>query len=201
MMNHKPDSIYEHIAGGVYDVFSVKETAPVSIQTTKLLYSNTNAYRKENLLDNDLRTACVSGGKKGGNMVLWFDFQSMDYYPNIIGINPGYAKNPLSWRQNNKISTLNVQFLNGEKDMETPIVDVELVFDLETELVTQYFNFENYVRQNMAITEFRYIRMEVVETVKGEKFDDTCISEIEFIKKDKEERTCNYDELVKRKLE
>ena len=70
--------------------------------------------------------------------------------------------------------------------MNETIIDVLVDFELENgklPMKSQYINLMDFYIFNMAMTDFNSIRIEILEVEAGSKYDDACISTINFYSK------------------
>lgn len=119
-------------------------------------------YPLNNLFDNDLTTAYVFSGKKDNYLII--DFTDKSNYISKLGITAGYLKNKEVFQNNNKITVLELVINGNEKR----------TLSMQDTFEVQYFDV------NSVITN---LRINILEVKKGDKFNDTCISELKFLDK------------------
>ena len=146
-------------------------------------------YHPSNLIDNNNATAWVANlkhldypQKDAKGTAAYFSFSDGDE-PLLIEIVPGYAKNEKTWKENATIKKVRITYLNENKDMNAPIMDQIVMLDNKSPMKSQYVSFMSDYVHNMAMTEFSFIRVEILDTKAGDKYQDACISTINFYKK------------------
>ena len=159
-----------------------------TVSASSTLEKNESRYGAQNLIDNKTETAWAEGAQNGGtNETIEFEFEKLNEYntgiPDIIEILPGYAKNQKTWSENNQLLSMRMTLLNEEKDEDNPVE----VFHVQMATVngkipmkSQFINIRPYHIQNMAVDFFKYLKIEIIETKSGEKYNDLCISSINF---------------------
>lgn len=122
-----------------------------------------DAYKAENLVDGNTTTAWVEGAD-GAGIGEWVKF-GFDTPKNIkaIKILAGYAKTEKVYMTNNRVKKLKIIF-SDERYQIADLKDVN--------------NFQRILIDRDSPTKF--IKLEILEVYKGSKFNDTCISEIDF---------------------
>lgn len=143
------------------DIVSVDD---FSIDADSVLVDNTDVgfnYSAEMINDKDFSTAwCVQSGKKLG--VLTFTFN--DYVKaSKFGIVPGFARDEKVNSQNNRIKTLKLVFDDGK---------YEKTFDLQDTYGMQFLKFDE--------ERFKKVDFVIEDVYQGNKYEDTCIAEIDF---------------------
>lgn len=126
-----------------------------------------NSYVAMNIHDFSLRSAWVEGvaGDGIGESVT-FTFEANSPPITTVEIHNGYMKSDKLWQENSRVKELKL-YVNGEfyatlmlKDIQNKqIFDIGRIESKNTELVFKF---------------------EIISVYKGEKYEDTCISEIEF---------------------
>jgi hypothetical protein len=124
-------------------------------------------YSPFNIYDGDKTTAWVEG-TQGEGINDWIIVYPQSFWPeknvfNAIRIVNGYAKSLDTFYTNHRVKKLFFEFSDGQSKY------VELKDTFEPQVI--YFN-EGVIS---------YIKMTILEVYKGSKYDDTCISEVEFI--------------------
>ncbi|MDR2475943.1 MAG: hypothetical protein LBD45_08815 [Bacteroidales bacterium] len=126
-----------------------------------------NTYTVDNLWDDDVRTAWVEGVKGYGiGEYIVFDFPEGSPRATDCNIVNGYAKSEKTWKNNSRVKTLNVY----ENDKLVAIVN------LKDKRCVQNFPLENHRQQREAMQ----LKFVITEVYKGDKYDDTAISELIF---------------------
>tara|TARA_Y100000813_G_scaffold195643_1_gene177786 strand:- start:187 stop:1242 length:1056 start_codon:yes stop_codon:yes gene_type:complete len=118
-------------------------------------------YYAKNLNDNDPRTAWVEG-KSDYGIGEYFSVQGDMFGDNTIYIFNGYQHSYSSWKNNSRVKKFRVY------------ADDRAIcyLDLQDKMGGQYFNLPNDDLYG------KWIRFEIVEVYKGEKWNDVAISEI-----------------------
>lgn len=142
-----------------------------------------NNYGRENLSDDDTRTAWVEGVKGYGvGEYIEFIFPYAAARATSCMIANGYNKNALTWKNNSRVKTFNVY----ENDKLIAIVNLKDTRDLQSFYLPHPipnrpddFDSSNYDYQNPAMPP-TVLRFMITEVYKGDKYDDTAISELIF---------------------
>ena len=136
--------------------------------SSRLPTSKSNSYAAKNVHDFDLQTAWATNKNKGIGETVTLDFKPSE----ILSINQltfynGYQKSEATFKNNSRVkkATLSV---NGEKlyNLELKDTEVAQVFDLG----------KHFLRGDGRFT----IELQILEIYPGEKYNDLCISEINF---------------------
>jgi hypothetical protein len=147
---------------------SYKSAANV-IVSSQLIERNrpSDAYKAENLIDGNNATAWAEGAD-GAGIGEWIKF-GFDTPRKIkaIKILAGYAKTEAVYLNNNRAKKLKVIFSDGEPQ----IAELKDVNDFQRILIDRD-------------RPTKFVKLEILEVFKGRKFDDTCLSEIDFEFKD-----------------
>lgn len=143
---------------------TVKSAADVAA-SSQLIERNrpSDAYKAENLTDGNIATAWAEGAD-GAGIGEWTRF-GFDTPRKIkaIKILAGYAKtDPVYWN-NNRVKKVKVIFSDGEPQ----IAELKDVNEFQRILIDRD-------------RPTKFVKLEILEVFKGRKFDDTCISEIDF---------------------
>jgi len=152
---------------------------PDSISATSALGSiNGINYEVNNIHDFDLKTVWsegIEGYGIGESITYYFEPQSPRITDFII-IN-GYVKSEKAWRENSRVKKLKVYF--NEEEFA--------ILNLDDSKHEQYFEFEpiGHSKREDELEEIKNLslwtlRFEILEVYKGEKYDDTVITEIYF---------------------
>lgn len=124
-------------------------------------------YSPQKIRDGDYATAWVEGDK-GSGLNQWLEIFNQSNYPdrNIyksLKIINGYAKSEATYKTNNRVRKALLEFSDGQKQI------IELKDTMEPQIVT----FNESIIQSVKLT--------ILDVYKGTKYNDTCISEIEFM--------------------
>ena len=177
------------------DVYTLKELTPQKVVVSSTLPHKNDIYTRENLTDNDPGTAWVEGREgdgKGDQIVFFFSGHTP---PDVIVITPGYYKDDATWYKNNRVSKITIRMYQSEEGADGDgLLDV-IEVDLATEdgKITpgkQYIDLSNLYLQNMGYTEFEICEIMITGVdSKDAKYDDTCISEVQFLVQDERVKT------------
>lgn len=133
-------------------------------------YSDIFRYHPIKIDDKDSSTCWVEGVDGWGEGE-WVEFQ-WDYPKDIVGMKilPGFARNETLWRENGRPREITVECFNGDESILKAQFEVEDVMEEQTFYLT-----------NDVLYDCSRLRMTIDEIYPGDKYDDTCISEVEFI--------------------
>jgi len=186
-----PSSYYHSIGYGGCDGcspwHSYYNTRPYSIIASSYLKSNNASinYLPENAHDGDLSTAWVEGvkGYGTGEYLVYYFEHTMARITEVRVAN-GYVKTDKTWRENSRVKKLKMYvddepfaILNLEDNSNEQIFKFEPIgykrpADIESD--DWYFS-EKYARLPAWTLKF-----EILEVYKGDKYDDTAITQIYF---------------------
>jgi hypothetical protein len=143
---------------------SYKSAANITV-SSQLIERNrpSDAYKAENMTDGNNATAWAEGAD-GAGIGEWIKF-GFDTPKKIkaIKILAGYAKTETVYFNNNRVKEMKVIFSDGEA---------------QTANLTDSKDFQRIVIDRDRPTQF--VKLEIRDVYRGRKFDDTCISEIDF---------------------
>lgn len=154
--------------GGVVDSLFASSELPSNKELT---------YRASNAHDLDFRTAWVEG-KTGPGIGESITYVFPPENPRIttIKIANGYVKSEKAWRENSRVKKLKL-YVNGK---------AYAILNLEDKRVLQLFTVDpigHSVRDNWDLLKSQppiNLKFEILEVYRGDKYEDTCISEIFF---------------------
>lgn len=148
--------------------------------SSSLASQGNNSYTEEALGDDDVRTAWVEGAKGYGvGEYIEFIFDYNAPRATSVTISNGYNKNPTTWKNNSRVKTLNIY----EDDKLLMIVNLADTRDLQS------FDLPHPIpnREGASGLSRRdenkppvHLKMMISEVYKGDRYDDTAISEITF---------------------
>ena len=141
---------------------------PIKITASSRLASQgANNYNEKNLHDFHANTPWVEG-VQGYGIGEWVEYTFKAQNPRIttIIILNGYNKSESAWKNNSRVKKLKL-YIKGK-----PIA----ILNLEDTRCTQFFEIDPVTDANKEWT----MRFEIVDVYKGDKWDDTAISEINF---------------------
>lgn len=154
--------------------------------SSSLKPSGNITYSKDNLGDDDIRKAWVEG-VKGYGIGEYIEFIFPYYAPRATSckIVNGYNKNESTWRNNSRVKTFNIY----EDDKLMAIVNLQDTRNLQTfnlphpfpnrgdnETGALYYDTENGEKMIRPVI----LKFVITEVYKGDKYDDTAISELIF---------------------
>jgi len=141
---------------------------PIKITASSRLASQgANNYNEKNLHDFRANTPWVEG-VQGYGIGEWVEYTFKAQNPRIttIIILNGYNKSESAWKNNSRVKKLKL-YIKGK-----PVA----ILNLEDTRCTQFFEIDPVTDANKEWT----MRFEIVDVYKGDKWDDTAISEIYF---------------------
>ncbi len=150
------------------NVFKI-ENNWITITTSSILTGENILYRTysgDKVWDKKPQTAWVEG-EKGHGLGEWIEFSFFkEQIINGIKIINGYAKNQKTYYNNNRLKKIKISFNDGT------LINAELA---DNQLKPQIIK----LAKSKIINRIRFL---IVEIYPGAKDDDTCISEIDFVK-------------------
>ncbi len=141
---------------------------PDSITSSSTLKAiNKSAYKATNAHDFSLRTAWVAGGKNSsvGESITYRFPEKTPAITTIIIFN-GYLKSNIVWSDNARVKTLKM-YVNDKP---------YAMLNLKDTIAKQVFSVGNIQETKGGL----YLKFEIIEVYKGNKYNDVAISEIEF---------------------
>lgn len=130
--------------------------------SSTLVAQGTKSYSISNLTDNDPMTAWVEG-VVGYGIGESFEIES----PGVNEIYNGYQSSPTGWLNNSRVKRFKV-YVNGKPNC---------FLDLMDEMGRQIFDLGVPAPENGEKNNFKF---EIVDVYKGLKYDDVCISHIDY---------------------
>ncbi len=134
--------------------------------TSRLAPQGKNNYNETNIYDCNSMTPWIEGVKGygiGEKVTVHLDYVNAGWIG--ITIVNGYSKNETAWKNNSRVKKLKLYF------NDKPIY----ILNLKDEMGEQAFYWNEPINRN--IEEFS-ITVEILDVYKGDKYDDTAISEI-----------------------
>lgn len=138
--------------------------------SSELPSAGKNSYSISNIEDDDIRTAWVEGVSGYGiGEYIEFTFENRAPRATSCRIANGYSKNETTWRNNSRVKTLNMY----ENDVLTAILELKDIRDF------QVFSFPHPIghRKDGKASKLKFV---ITEVYKGDKYEDTAISEFLF---------------------
>ena len=180
--------------------------------SSKLIEHGYN-YAWESIRDKDLTTAWVEG-VKGDGIGEWViipikgNYQYLNYENNVLNknlqillkINNGFCKNETTYKNNNrvkkaKITLYEVALRTGQSKtyaLEEPCIMYETEILLEDAMKQQEFSFTCSPKATYSEGHlYLYTQLTILDVYPGEKYQDTCISEMSATAEVIEEETKN----------
>jgi len=140
-------------------------TAPSDSASSQLIENNrpSDAYRAEHLSDGKDST-CWAEGAEGPGIGEWVQFGFDTPKPvKALKIIAGYPKTPAVFQANNRVKKVMIVFSDGES---------------QTATLADQKEFQRVLIDRDKPT--RFVKLVIMEVYKGTKYDDTCVSEVEF---------------------
>jgi len=139
-------------------------------------------YPVDNINDNDFKTAWVEG-KDGPGEGEWIEFNLKDFNLGAILIVNGYTKSKETYYTNNRLKSVQIEYditgNNNPKHNKTysfkkKLEDKSFVHvDFENS-----FSFASVTELGAGYDKVNRVKIKILDTYKGTKYNDTCISEI-----------------------
>jgi len=148
--------------------------------SSSLTSQGENVYTAQSVSDDDVRTAWVEGAKGYGiGEYVEFIFNYNAPRATSVTISNGYNKNSPTWKNNSRVKTLNV-YENDKLLMVVNLADTRDLqkFDLPHPIPNR--KGEDGMSQHDENKPPVRLKMMISEVYKGDKYDDTAISEITF---------------------
>jgi hypothetical protein len=140
--------------------------------TSRLASQGKNNYDEKNLYDYNNYTPWVEGVKGYGiGEKITFTLKDATAAFTGISIVNGYSKSKTAWKNNSRVKKLKLTY-NG-----TPMY----VLNLKDQMGGQYFDFGMALNADMDNLDGDFtVTLEILDVYKGDKWDDTAISEVTF---------------------
>ncbi len=140
--------------------------------TSRLAPQGNNNYDEKNLYDYNNYTPWVEGTKGYGiGEKITFTLEDVNAGFTGIYITNGYPKSKTAWQNNSRVKKLKLSY-DG-----TPMY----ILNLKDEMGRQIFNWEKALNiDGDELVRTFTVTLEILDVYKGDKYDDTAISEITF---------------------
>ena len=139
-----------------------------------------NIYSEESVSDDDVRTAWVEGVKGYGiGEFVEFTFDYNAPRATSVTISNGYNKNATTWKNNSRVKALNI-YEDDKLLMTVNLADTRNLQSFELPHPIPNRKGESGMSQRDKNKPSVRLRMMINEVYKGDKYDDTAISEITF---------------------
>lgn len=169
MVNNSNLDIYS--INDVSDPFSSGKIDVSYFRESSFLLSNKNIFYNSNkAFDGDLSTAWIENNSDYG-IGEYIKCATRSESLSGVMIYNGYFKSDELWATNSRVKLLKIYFNNIPK----------YVLRLNDKMEIQYFFFPKY-KLNQRSTEILEIKMEILDVYAGERYKDTALSEIIFLK-------------------
>ena len=141
--------------------------------TSRLAPQGNNNYDEKNLYDYNHLTPWVEGVKGygiGEKATLTLEDVTAGFRG--ISIVNGYSKSKVAWKNNSRVKKLKVSY-DGR-----PM----FILNLKDQMGEQHFDFDNVLNEDDdELVRTFTVTIEILDVYKGDKYDDTAISEVEFL--------------------
>lgn len=141
--------------------------------TSRLAPQGKNNYEEKNLYDYNHLTPWVEGVKGYGiGEKATFTLEDVTAGFRGISIVNGYSKSKVAWKNNSRVKKLKVSY-DGR-----PM----FILNLKDQMGEQHFDFDNVLNEDDdELVRTFTVTIEILDVYKGDKYDDTAISEVEFL--------------------
>ena len=135
-------------------------------------------YDHTNLVDGDLSTCWAINAQSMKKPYVLFRLDSFQLKMKIAN---GYQKSSLSYRSNSRAAKIKIVGISDCKQREYCIVSTPLEYDLKDSRDYQEISL-NDIADQFTGKDTKYLMVRITQTFPGNKYDDICISEIQFEK-------------------
>lgn len=156
---------------GDCSVYCAIENEFIIISSSHLPNQGNNTYTAENVDDYNLQKAWVEGAK-GQGIGEWIEFRfekdsftGSDIKINGLYLFNGYRKSKSAWANNSRIKKLKVSVNNT---------------DFLSLNIHDSYKFQSIEFDELKLAELHSIQFTILETFKGEKYDDVALSELKL---------------------
>ena len=181
-----------------YNIQKLDKQIPFCNVSSALSPQKNNNYNHTSISDLSYATAWVEGVKGDGiGETIEFNFPAQHPRITAIKIANGYIKDKTTWKNNSRVKQLKVCVNNKEfvilnlKDVyaeqifEIPTIGYEITYRGVTKDGKSYYKYRDekgnqFKSYNKEIESGDTIRFEIISVYKGDKYDDTAITEIYF---------------------
>lgn len=166
--NEEEYSREDHLDVGTWNCSWYCGGGPDSILSSSILQQNKNLdYKADNIHDFSLRTAWIEGVRGYGiGESITFRFARQSPPVTTVEIYNGYMKSDKVWQDNSRVKQLKL-YVNDKPYLLLNLKDIKSkqIFAIDT---------------LQGVKGDLYLKFEITQVYKGDKFDDVAISEIEF---------------------
>jgi hypothetical protein len=172
--NYKYSKIYNQKR---FPIYSMSVKASSTLKSDK--YAN---YEIKNLFDNNFNTAWVEGKRDNGiGEYIELEFKEGIYLGGIAFFN-GYGKNEKLYYENNRIKKIKikVEYFGGTNFEEVITLEDRKYNEFNKKIFTCFLDkiFNIGIYPDTFEKKVKKIRITILEVYPGEKYEDTCISEL-----------------------
>lgn len=185
--------------------------------------NNDPKYYLKNVFDDDIKTCWVEGVESDGSgsmdnkidvccdqwrvlpidsfaemFICYFPYPPRNNPITKIRIYNGYGKSDVLWKANNRVKKLgiNIDGYNGKINNNDHTNNYQYKF----QVIIQDSGWNdivlnNYIKDRDSINYISSMKFYILETYRGTKYNDTCISEIEFYNRNEKFRIANVNEI------
>ncbi len=143
------------------------------IKTSDYIIKKKYKYKIINLIDNNSKTSFVFINKQ--NMWIEIDFLNRKKYIKKVGIISGYTKNKNLFYKNNRIKLLSIKLNNSINEYKIYLNDTTDI---------QFFDIQKRISK---------LKFTIKDVFKGNKYNDTCISEIQIFENEEKDLLNNFN--------
>ncbi|CAM4419873.1 NADase-type glycan-binding domain-containing protein [Zobellia nedashkovskayae] len=181
-----------------YNIQKLDKHMPFCSVSSALSTLKDNIYNQTSISDLSYATAWVEG-VKGDGIGQYVEFNFPAQHPRItaIKIANGYVKDKTTWQNNSRVkqlkvcvnnkefAILNLKDVYAEQTFKIPTIGYEITYRGLNKDGTSWYSYKDangeiFKSYNKEITTGDTIRFEIMSVYKGDKYDDTAITEIYF---------------------
>ncbi|WP_282074163.1 NADase-type glycan-binding domain-containing protein [Maribacter aquivivus] len=181
-----------------YNINHLDDTTAFCKVSSALQPQNGNLYDYSSISDLSYATAWVEG-VEGDGIGEYVEFSFPAQHPRIttIKIANGYIKDKTTWKNNSRVrqlkvcvnntefAILNLKDVYAEQVFEIPTIGFEITYRGYNDDGTSWYKYKDengntFKSYNKKIESGDTIRFEIISVYKGDKYDDTAITEIYF---------------------
>ncbi|MDO6470675.1 hypothetical protein [Maribacter sp. 1_MG-2023] len=181
-----------------YNIHKLDKQIPFCSVSSALSPQENNNYNHTSISDLSYATAWVEGVKGDGiGESVEFNFPAQHPRITTIKIANGYIKDKTTWKNNSRVrqlkvcvnntefAILNLKDVYAEQVFEIPTIGFEITYRGSNDDGTSSYKYKDengntFKSYNKEIESGDTIRFEIISVYKGDKYDDTAITEIYF---------------------
>ena len=186
--------------------------------------NQSSQYSIINIFDNDIKTCWAEGVSSDGSgsmeedkinvlcdtwsilpkdsaaemFICYFPFPPSDRKITKIRLFNGYGKSEELWKANNRLKRIGIEILGLEGEIVNNKFPKRYLYRFIVDFPDTKWveiNLKDYIKNGTDINYVENIKFYILDTYKGTKYNDTCISEIEFYNQDKKYSIGNVEEI------